>query len=59
MSAVKLLYSILISIDTSMTSPNSHFVSCCTQLVQQMIYAFTKAKNNSFSSILSIFDNLE
>ena len=46
------------SIDTSMTSPNSHFVLCCIQLVQQMIYAFTKAKNNSFGSILSIYDNL-
>ena len=30
----------------------------CIQLVQQMIYAFTKAKDNSFSSILSNYDNL-
>ena len=59
MSAVKLLYSIFIAIYTSMTSPNSHFVSCCIQLVQQMVYSFTKAKNNLFSSILSIYDNLE
>ena len=57
-STVKLVYSIFMSIDTSMTSSNSHCVSCCIQLVQQMIYAFTKAKNNSFSSILSIYDNL-
>ena len=54
MSAVKLLYSILVSIDTSITSPNSHLF----HVVQQMIYAFTKAENNSFSSILSIYDYL-
>ena len=48
-SAVKLLYFIFMSIDTSMTSPNSHLFH-----VQQMIFAFTKAKNNSFSSILSL-----
>ena len=52
-SAVKLLYLIFMSIDTCMTSP-----ICCIQLVQQMKYAFTKAKNNSFNNILSIYDNL-
>ena len=53
MSVVKLLsvYSIFMSIDTSMISPNSHFVSCCIQLVQQMIYAFRKVKNNSYLAV--------
>ena len=45
-SVVKLLFSTFMSINTSITGPNSHLFSCCIQLVQQMIYAFTKAKNN-------------
>ena len=51
-SVVKLIYSIFMSIDTSITSPNSHLFH-----IAFILYAFTKAKNNLFSSILSIYDN--
>ena len=42
-------------LDTTLISTNSNLFHD-----EQMIYmyAFTKAKNNSFSSILSIYDNL-
>ena len=57
-SAVKLLYSIFMSIDTSMTSPNSHLFMLQSTRTANDICIYKGQEQFIFSSILSIFDNL-